>query len=131
MDDPAVTGQYIAGSRVRYRRLSMKCNYVTKCKSVINCDSLFRRIQNIIASLGNSLESVQHQQAYMHALQHVMAMLQILTEEKQISTRNKGRTDIVQRESRLHSAFAQNDRQGTESTESNRENGIKIQNEFL
>ena len=75
-------------------------------------------IQNTIASLGNSLESVQHQQAYMHtkqetiaiALQHVMAMLQILTKEKQIPTRNNDSTGIVQSESRLHSAFAQNNR---------------------
>ena len=88
-------------------------------------------IQNTIASLGNSLESVQHQQAYMHtkqetianALQHVMAMLQILTKEKQIPTRNNDSTGIVQSESRLHSAFAQNNRLGAESTETNGENG--------
>ena len=88
-------------------------------------------IQNAIASLGNSLESVQHQQAYMHtkqettanALQHVMAMLQILSKEKQTPTRNNDSTGIVQSESRLHSAFAQNNRQGAESTETNGGNG--------
>ena len=70
---------------------------------------------------------MQHQQAYMHteqetianALQHAMAMLQILTKEKQTPTRNNDSTGIVQSECRLPSAFTQNNRQGAESTETN------------
>ena len=52
-----------------------------------------------------------------------MAMLQILTKEKQAPTRNNDSTGIVQSESRLHGAFAQNNWQGAESTETNGENG--------
>ena len=88
-------------------------------------------IQTAITSLYNSLKSVQHQQAYMHtkqetianALQHAMAMLQILTKEKQTPTRNNDSTGIVQSECRLPSAFTQNNRQGAESTETNGDNG--------
>ena len=86
-------------------------------------------IQNTIAGLGNAMESMQNQQAYMHtkqetisnALKHVMVMLQTLNKEKQTPTKNNVNTcaSMGQSESRI-SAFTQNDMQEGNSTEGNR-----------